>query len=104
MLQIAYIRENQEQVVNALAKRNLDAEEMIQSIIDLDEKKRSVQVELDTILSESNKLSKEIGDLMRKGEKEKAEVLKEQTAQCKERTAELKETLNTLSEIGRAHV
>ncbi len=98
MLQIAYIRENQEQVVKALAKRNLDAEEMIQSIIDLDEKKRSVQVELDTILSESNKLSKEIGDLMRKGEKEKAEVLKEQTAQSKERTAELKETLNTLSD------
>jgi len=98
MLQIVYIRENQEQVVKALAKRNLDAEEMIQSIIDLDEKKRSVQVELDTILSESNKLSKEIGDLMRKGEKEKAEVLKEQTAQSKERTAELKETLNTLSD------
>jgi len=98
MLQIAYIRENQEQVVNALAKRNLDAKAMIQLVIDLDEKRRSTQVELDSILSESNKLSKEIGDLMRKGEKEQAEILKEKTAQFKEKTTELKEVLNALTE------
>ena len=98
MLQIAYIRENQEQVVKALAKRNLDAGAMIQHVIDLDEKRRGTQVELDTILSESNKLSKEIGDLMRNGEKAKAEVLKEKTSQFKEKSAELKEVLNTLTE------
>jgi len=98
MLQIAYIRENQEQVVQALAKRNLDAGAMIQQVIDLDEKRRSTQVELDTILSESNKLSKEIGNLMRKGEKEQAEILKEKTTQFKEKTTELKEVLNTLTE------
>lgn len=98
MLQIAYIRENQEQVVNALAKRNLDAKAMIQLVIDLDEKRRSTQVELDSILSESNKLSKEIGDLMQKGEKEQAEILKEKTAQFKEKTTELKEVLNALTE------
>ena len=98
MLQIAHIRENQEQVVQALAKRNLDAAEMIQKVIDLDEQRRATQVELDTLLAESNKLSKEIGDLMRKGEKEKAEELKQKTAQSKERTADLKELLNTLSD------
>ncbi len=98
MLQIAYIRENQEQVVKALAKRNLDAGAMIQHVIDLDEKRRGTQVELDTILSESNKLSKEIGDLMRNGEKAKAEILKEKTSQFKEKSAELKEVLNTLTE------
>ena len=98
MLQIAYIRENQEQVVKALAKRNLDAAEMIQKAIDLDEQRRNTQVELDNLLAESNKLSKEIGDLMRNGEKEKAEALKQQTAKSKERTAELKEVLNTLAE------
>lgn len=98
MLQIAYIRENQEQVVNALAKRNLDAAEMIQKVIDLDEQRRATQVELDTILAESNKLSKEIGELMRNGEKAKAEILKEKTAQSKDRTAELKEILNTLTD------
>ena len=98
MLQIAYIRENQEKVVNALAKRNLDAAEMIQKVIDLDEQRRASQVELDNILAESNKLSKEIGDLMRNGEKSKAEILKEKTAQLKDKTAYLKERLSTFTD------
>ncbi len=98
MLQIAYIRENQEQVVKALAKRNLDAAEMIQKVIDLDEQRRATQVELDNILAESNKLSKEIGDLMRNGEKSKAEILKEKTAKLKDKTADLKERLNTFTD------
>lgn len=98
MLQIAYIRENQEKVVNALAKRNLDAADMIQKVIDLDEQRRATQVELDNILAESNKLSKEIGDLMRNGEKSKAEILKEKTAKLKDKTADLKERLNTFTD------
>lgn len=98
MLQIAYIRENQEKVVKALAKRNLDATEMIQNVINLDEKRRSTQVELDNILAESNKLSKEIGDLMRNGEKTKAEILKEKSTQFKDKTADLKEILNTVTD------
>ena len=98
MLQIAYIRENQEKVVKALAKRNLDAAEMIQKVIDLDEQRRATQVELDNILAESNKLSKEIGDLMRNGEKSKAEILKEKTAKLKDKTADLKEVLNSVTE------
>lgn len=98
MLQIAYIRENQEQVEKALAKRNLDAADMIQKVIDLDEQRRATQVELDNILAESNKLSKEIGDLMRNGEKSKAEILKEKTAKLKDKTADLKERLNIFTE------
>lgn len=98
MLQIAYIRENQEKVVKALAKRNLDAAEMIQTVIELDEQRRSTQVELDNILAESNKLSKEIGELMRSGEKSKAEILKKKTVQLKDKTSELKERSNTISE------
>ena len=74
MLQIAYIRENQEQVVKALAKRNLDATEMIQKVIDLDEKRRETKVKLDNILAKSNKLSKKIGDLMRTGKKSKPKI------------------------------
>lgn len=98
MLQIAYIRENQDKVIKALAKRNLDTTEMIQKVIDLDEQRRSSQVELDNLLAESNKLSKEIGELMRNGEKSKAEILKEKTGKFKDRTAYLKETLNTVTD------
>lgn len=98
MLQIAHIRENQEKVVKALAKRNLDAAEMIQLVLQLDEKRRSTQVALDNLLAESNKLSKDIGQLMKSGEKEQAERLKEQTVKLRENSKELTETLNTISE------
>jgi seryl-tRNA synthetase len=63
----------------------------------LDEKRRATQVELDTIKSESNKLSKDIGDLMKSGEKAKAEILKEKSVQLRERDKELSEVLNTFT-------
>ncbi len=77
MLQIAHIRENRDQVVKALAKRNIDAAADVDAAIRLDEQRRATQVELDTILAESNKLSRDIGELMRNGEKAKAAILKE---------------------------
>ena len=74
MLQIGFIRENQEKVIKALAKRNIDAKATVDEVVQLDEKRRSTQVELDNILSESNKLSKDIGDLMKSGEKSQLQV------------------------------
>ena len=76
MLQIAFIRENQEKVIQALAKRNLDVKELVNEVVALDEIRRAVQAEMDNALAESNKLSKDIGDLMKNGEKAKAEILK----------------------------
>ena len=98
MLQIAYIRENQEKVIKALAKRNFDATESIALVVELDEKRRSTQVELDNLLAESNKLSKEIGELMKAGKKEEAAAIKEQTADFKETTKNLTEVLNAVTE------
>ncbi|VXB36159.1 Serine--tRNA ligase [Flavobacterium sp. 9AF] len=98
MLQVAFIRENKEEVIKRLAKRNLDAQSLIESVVALDEKRRATQVELDNILAESNKLSKDIGVLMKGGEKAKAEILKEKTANFKDQTKELTETLNTVTE------
>jgi len=53
---------------------------------------------LDNILAESNKLSKDIGELMKGGEKAKAEILKEKTVALKEKSKELTEVLNTVSD------
>jgi seryl-tRNA synthetase len=100
MLQIAYIRENKDRVVKRLAKKNLDAKSTIEEVIALDEKRRATQVELDTIKSESNRLSKDIGDLMKSGEKAKAEILKEKSVQLRERDKELSEVLKTPKESG----
>jgi seryl-tRNA synthetase len=98
MLQIAYIRTNPEDVINRLAKKNFDAKELLENAIALDEKRRATQVALDTILQESNALSKDIGMLMRNGEKAKAEILKQKTTQFKDQTKELTEVLNQVSD------
>lgn len=95
MLQVNFIRENKEEVIKRLAKRNFDATATVNLVIELDEKRRATQAELDNLLAESNKLSKDIGELMKSGEKAKAEILKEKTAQSKERVKELSELLNT---------
>jgi len=97
MLQIAFIRENQEKVIAALAKRNMDVTTVVQEVVQLDERRRATQVELDGILSESNKLSKDIGELMKGGEKSKAAILKEKTVLLKEKSKELSETADQLA-------
>ncbi|AUP79728.1 serine--tRNA ligase [Flavivirga eckloniae] len=98
MLQVPFIRENKELVIERLAKRNIDATQMIQDVISLDEERRRVQAELDNTLAESNSLSKEIGNLFKSGEAEKANLLKEKTSQLKETSKELTEALNNKSE------
>lgn len=98
MLQIAFIRENQEFVVQALAKRNLDVADVVKEVIALDEKRRSIQAELDTVLAESNKLSKSIGELMKNGEKAKAEIIKEKTTLLRDQSKTLTETINEVAE------
>jgi seryl-tRNA synthetase len=97
MLQIAFIRENQEKVIKALAKRNMDVKVTVDEVVQLDEKRRATQVELDNILSESNKLSKDIGDLMKAGEKSKATILKEKTIILKEKSKDLAEKADALA-------
>lgn len=97
MLQIAFIRENQEKVIAALAKRNMDAKQLVEEVVQLDENRRSTQVEMDTTLAESNKLSKDIGDLMKNGEKSKAEILKLKNVSLKEKSKEASERLEVLT-------
>ena len=103
MLQISYIRENKEKVLTGLKKRNFGELELVEQAIALDEKRRALQTELDEALSKSNKLSKEIGALMKEGKKEEAEAAKEQTAQYKELTkrlnAELDQTAASLTQV-----
>lgn len=94
MLQLQTIRENKESIIVALKKRNIDAEPMLSKIIKLDEKRRSIQTELDATLAESNKLSKEIGMLFKSGKAQEANALKEKTAGLKETSKQLGDDLN----------
>ncbi|WBX71345.1 serine--tRNA ligase [Tenacibaculum retecalamus] len=96
MLQVQFIRENKQAVLDGLAKRNFaNAEAIINEVLTSDETRRATQVSLDNILAESNKISKEIGGLFKAGEVQKANLLKEKTGQLKEQSKQLTETLNT---------
>lgn len=94
MLQLQNIRENKESIITALKKRNIDAAPMIAKVLELDEKRRSIQTELDATLAESNKISKEIGILFKTGKAQEANVLKEKTAGLKEASKKLGDDLN----------
>jgi seryl-tRNA synthetase len=97
MLQIGFIRENQGKVIKALAKRNLDVKAVVEEVVQLDEKRRATQVELDNVLSEANKLAASIGELMKSGEKSKAAILREKTVLLKEKSKELSEKAELLA-------
>ena len=103
MLQISYIRENKDLVINGLKKRHFKELELVEEAIALDEQRRLIQTKLDNALAESNKLSKEIGTLMKEGKRQEAEQAKAQTADLKEQikqySASLEETVNSLNDI-----
>lgn len=85
MLQLNFIRQHKDKVVEGLKKRNWQEEELLilDELIQLDDVRKKTQTELDEMLAERNLLSKEVGDLMKTGEREKAEVIKEKVAEVK---------------------
>ena len=95
MLLVQNIRDHKDAYIKALKKRNIDAKPLLEEAIALDERRRSAQAELDMVLSDSNKLSKEIGMLFKNGEQQKANLLKEKTSQLKEKSKALGEELTT---------
>ncbi|WP_026754141.1 serine--tRNA ligase [Sediminibacter sp. Hel_I_10] len=103
MLQVAVIKAHKNDIIKSLAKRNIDAKAMIEDAISLDEKRKTIQTQLDATLAEANSISKEIGNLYKSGKAEEANNLKEKTTQLKEDSKvlsdDLQETTGALTEI-----
>ena len=97
MLALQYIRENKDTVLKGLEKRGFKSLDLIDKIIDLDQQRRSIQTKLDSHLSDSNQMAKEIGNLFKSGETEKANLLKEKSTAAKELTKQLQEQLQKIS-------
>lgn len=93
MLELTFLREQREEAERRLAKRNIDAESLLDRALELDELRRNTQTELDARLAEMNGLSRTIGSLMQAGRKDEAEAAKERTTALKAATAKLKEQL-----------
>jgi seryl-tRNA synthetase len=91
MIQLAYIRDNKEDVIARLAIKNIDATAAIEEIIRLDSEKRKFQTELEALLSEQNTLARQIGELMKSGKKAEAEDLRNRSTAIKEMTKGLED-------------
>jgi seryl-tRNA synthetase len=90
MLQVAVIRDQKEKIITGLKKRGLkDVESVLDKILSLDQKRRDTQRTQDDLLAQSNNLAKEIGALMKGGQKEEAEQRKARTAEIKKEVSEL---------------
>jgi seryl-tRNA synthetase len=98
MLQLSAIRTNKDQLAKALKKRNFDVKLHLDKVLDLDEKRRALQTDLDNKLAEGNKLSKEIGMLFKSGKAAEANQIKQKTTQLKEHSKRLTEELNTVAD------
>ncbi|NBW36412.1 MAG: serine--tRNA ligase [Cytophagia bacterium] len=99
MLQVNVIREQRDKVIDGLRKRGLTTiSETIDQVLSLDVQRKEMQRKQDDMLAESNSLAKEIGNLMKSGNKEEAEKLKNRTAELKKQTTELGPLLNTIEE------
>jgi seryl-tRNA synthetase len=98
MLQVSYIRDNREQVLERLAVKNFKQSELVDEVIALDNDRRSTQTTLDNTSAEANAAAKQIGELMRTGKKEEAEGLKAKTGAWKEDIKKLGEQLSAIEE------
>ena len=93
MLTLAAIKENPDDIIRRLARKHFDAKELIEKVIETDKVRRATQAELDSALSQIKTLSSQIGMLMKNGEKDKADEVKQEVASLKEKTSKLDEAM-----------
>lgn len=96
MLQLNYIRENKEEVINRLSIKNFDAKESIEKVLELDNDRRRTQNELDALLNEANTLAKQVGELYKSGKKAEGDDLKNKSGALKESSKKLEEALSEI--------
>ncbi|HRO41360.1 MAG TPA: serine--tRNA ligase [Flavipsychrobacter sp.] len=96
MLPIQLFRQEKEKIITGLQKKNFKEIEVVDKIIELDERRRQIQSESDAIAATVNSASKTIGQLMAQGKKEEAAQLKQEVAQNKERAKDFIQQLNEL--------
>lgn len=93
MLTLKTINNNPNEVIARLRKRNFDAENMINEVLSLDEKRRNAQTQLDNTLAEVNSISRTIGNYFKEGKKEEAEKSRKEVAKLKELTKQYESNL-----------
>ena len=83
------LRDDPKAVIEKLKIKNFDAQPIVDSVLELDARRRSLQTESDALLAEQKQLAAQIGALMKQGLKDKAEEAKAKVAELKAKCAEL---------------
>ncbi len=96
MLPLAFLRKQTEKIKEGLTKRNFPQLELVDQLLEIDQKRRTLQSQLDETFSKSNQLAKEIGTLFKSGQAEKANALKIQTGDLKTEGKALQEELQNI--------
>ena len=95
MLRVDFIKDNFSKVIDSLKKRNKDYSSDLKKIIDFNESRKKQQTKLDSLLSEVNNLSKQIGELFKNGKVDEANELKKEVEKIKPEIKLLQELLNS---------
>jgi len=96
MLQINFLRDNKQEVIERLKVKNFDASLIIDEVITLDDNRKSTQQQSDELLSRANLIAKEIAILFKEGKGIEANSLKEESATIKEKTKKLQAALSDI--------
>ncbi|HLD54458.1 MAG TPA: serine--tRNA ligase [Sediminibacterium sp.] len=96
MLQVSVLKAAPERVKQLLAKKHFKQPELVDAIIQTDDERKKVQAAFDDTQAKVNAASKEIGQLMAKGDKEGAENIKQNVANWKQTLEPLKEQMAQL--------
>lgn len=93
MLQVNFLRDEKDRVIAGLKKRNFQNLALVEEAIAADDERKKLQFELDEVLSKSNRMSREIGLLMKEGKKQEAETAKAATSELKQKSQTLQQSL-----------
>ena len=96
MLSIDIITDSKEIILKGLTKRGFKNLKVIDELIELNNFRKKTQQELDNILFESNKISKEIADIFKSGLSKNVDSLKEKSANLKSTSKKLSEQLEEI--------
>lgn len=96
MLDVNYIREHTDVVKQGMLNKGEKNSAVVDEVLEVDEKWRSMVQKVDELRNESNTKAKEIGNLMSKGKKEEAQKVIQHTSKLKEKLKGLEEELRAL--------
>lgn len=102
MLTLKMLRDDPQMVIKKLAKKNFDAAQIVEKVLELDTRRRSLQTESDALVASQKQMAGEIGKLMKEGKREEADSIKAKVAELKSKSndllAQADETIKELDE------